>query len=91
MTNILDDSFVINLRDKSKLSEEFGTIKTVRFVTENKDSKEKICIDCDAKSLAFALESLNLDDPDQDIVAVIKKIKEAVLFILWNTNWPVGE
>ncbi len=91
MTNILDDSFVINLRGKEKLVEEFGSIQTVRFITENRESKTTTCIDCDAKSLAFQLEALNLDDPDQDIVGAMKKIKEAVLFILWNTDWPVGD
>ncbi len=57
----------------------------------NPVGKEITCIDCDAKSLAFQLEALNLDDPNQDIVGAMKKIKEAVLFILWNTDWPVGD
>jgi hypothetical protein len=70
---------------------EWGSSQPVRFLTLNKESKTIECIDCDAKSLAFALESINLDNPDQDIIEAMKKMKEALLFILWNIDWPTGE
>lgn len=74
MSNLFEDSFVINLHTK-----------------KNEKSEGIICMDWDAKSLAFQLEELNLDNPDQDMVAAMKKLKEAILFILWNTNWPEGD
>ncbi len=90
MKNIFEDSFNIDFHNKEKLVEEFGSIQSVRFISKNTESMQTICLDCDAKSLAFSLESLNIDNP-KDMLEAIKKIKEAVLFILWNTDWPVGD
>lgn len=85
MENISEDSFLINLREKVELIEEWGSTQTIRFIQKSEQTKETPCIDCDAKSLAFALEGMNSDDP------LLRKMKQAILFILWNTNWPVGD
>lgn len=77
------------------LSSEFGSSIPVRFLTESKtilnESQQTVCIDCDAKSLAFQLEEINLDNAEQDLVLAMKKMHEALLFILWNVDWPVGD
>ena len=64
---------------------EFGSVQPIRFITLNKESKESECLDCDAKSLAFALERIPFECPK------LSKMKEALLFVLWNTDWPVGD
>lgn len=64
---------------------EFPFFKPIRFIQINENSKTTECLDCDAKSLAFSLEGMEFDCPK------LSKIKEALLFILWNTDWPVGD
>lgn len=68
-----------------KLEAEFGSAFPIRFSISSNESETAICLDCDAKSLAFSLESIEFDCPK------LEKLREALLFVLWNTNWPVGD
>jgi hypothetical protein len=64
---------------------ESGSSQPVRFLKLDEDSKATECIDCDAKSHVFALEEMHFDCPK------LEKLKDALLFVLWNTDWPVGD
>jgi len=76
-------------------SEEFGSPHPLRFLVGEKaidlKSKEITCTYCEAQSYIKILENINLDHPDTDIISTLKDLKDSLLFILYNTNWPVGE
>ena len=50
---------------------------------------EAKCVDCDAFSLASSLEKINLDDENVDLIQAMKKMKEAIIFILYNNKQPI--
>lgn len=84
------------------LQSEFGSSTPIRFLEEStpivKDAlvidlkkKENVCIDCEAQSHWIILQKINLDNPNIDFIDSIKKIKDALIFVLENTDWPVGD
>lgn len=62
---------------------------------KNEDLHDKIefttCLDCQAKSHVAILESLNFDNENSCVLGYMEKLKEALVFVLENTDWPVGD
>lgn len=90
MTNN-DEDYSAKFIYKPPYLKDIKSLESIEIMASNPIGKEIKCVDCEATSLAFILESINLDNPNLDLVAAMKKIKDAVLFVLWNTDWPVGE
>ncbi len=59
------------------------------FVLSMKNTNETTCIDCDAKSLWAKLQSL--DVRSSSTMNSLEIIQETLIFILENTDWPVGD
>lgn len=66
-----------------EVESEFGSSFNVRFMTAL-ESKEITCIDCEAKSHLFSLYDLQENDPK-----AIEKMKNVLIWILENIEWPV--
>ncbi len=71
--------------DEEGLMAEFGSSHPIRFITKSEKPEMVECLDCEAKSHAFALEDTHFDCPK------LEKLRKAILFVLWNTDWPVGD
>ncbi len=54
-----------------------------RFMKEDKER----CLDCEAKSHWARLQELNLNDVKESL----NKMQDALIWILENTDYPVGE
>ena len=71
--------------DEKGFMARFGSSHPIRFITKLEKSETVECLDCDAKSHAFALEEIHFDCPKME------QLKDALLFVLWNTDWPIGD
>lgn len=65
-----------------KLECEYGFDKNIRFFLKSDSIINNRCLDCEAK---FYIDKLENDDCN------MMTIKEAVLWILENTEWPTYE
>ncbi len=71
--------------NETNMPEPIKTLFKDSFTINLKDKKETTCLDCDAKSHIFNLEEINFNCPKMEA------LKDALLFVLWNTDWPVGD
>ena len=86
---IAEEDGVIKLRSKSgqeKLQSEWGSSQKARFVLSGENDEIR-CLDCEAMSHLFDLESLDLSKPDTDLVQAMSKMQKTLLWILENSNW----
>lgn len=51
------------------------------------EENELRCLDCEATSHWSDLQSLDLSEPDTDLVQGMKRMQNALLWILENSNW----
>jgi len=69
----------------------FGSSVPFRFIVKKEDQEDVRCIDCNARWIAYKLEQINFEDGDTEIPIALNELRNAILFILYNTDWPVGE
>ena len=69
--------------------------ENIRFITgadvkpwrNDSEENEIRCLDCEAMSHLFDLQSLNLSKPDTDLGQAMSKMQKTLLWILENSNW----
>lgn len=82
----IDTKFIYKPPLIESLKVEYGSTQPIRFLIPS-TSKESIrCIDCEAMSHLFSLQGMNIEDNSQ-----LMTIKDALIWILENIDWPVGE
>ena len=92
MTQDYSSEFVY--RPPLSLQSEFDSSIPIRFLTESKEigkDTSDACIDCEAKTQWRILQEINLDNPNPDLIDAMKKIQDALIFVLENTDWPVSD
>jgi len=73
------------------LESEVGSHKNIRFIFSDtyklniKPEDSGTCLCCDAQMLVNDLEEIDINSPE-----MIPLIKESLLFILNNVNWPTS-
>ena len=68
------------------LQEEYGSSQPVRFFIADPNKTEVYCASCEAQNHIRTLEDLDLTDPD-----CFERMKETLIFILENIDWPSGD
>ena len=67
---------------------EFGSSPNIRWLLNGSEPRIiERCIDCEAKSHIFKLHDIQVDEEHKNYRVIV----DALLFILENTDWPVGD
>ena len=89
MKNGYDKDYAANFvfRPPENAESEYGSSEPIRFILNGSEPKTiERCIDCEAQSHIFKLHDIACDG-----YMNFNILREALLFILENTDWPVGD